>query len=313
MTILSFIGLILGTGLFIAGMNLLSSGLKRSGGRLKSALKKSTSNTLRGVLAGAALTAAVQSSSAVTVMLTGLADADLILPEECFGVIAGANIGTTVTAWILTFGQALPLSAEALFPLGIIPGIILLFGNDKKKSIGRAVIGFSTIMLAMALMKNSAAPVARNESFSNLLTAYDSPVLCVLTGALFTAVIQSSSASTGILQALSISADIPLKTAVPIISGQNIGTCATAVLSAAGTGKNAKRAALLHIMFNVFGTIIFLPLFFGIDFIFKPGFFSGAAAPADIAAVHTAFNIISAAVLLPFKKLIIKLTQKAVR
>lgn len=311
MTLLNFIGLMLGTGLFIAGMNLLTSGLKRSeSGRLKAVIKKSASNVFTGVVSGAVLTAAVQSSSAVTVMLTGLADAEIISLEESFAVIAGANIGTTATAWILSLGQALPFCAEALSPLGLVFGALLLLGE--KKNTGRAVFGFSVILLAMALMKNSAAGLARSENFLNMLNSCNSPVPCVLTGALFTAVIQSSSASTGILQALSLSADIPLKAAVPIISGQNIGTCATAVLSAVGIGKNAKRAALLHIMFNIFGTVIFLSLFFGIDMIFKPGFIIKAVTPADIACVHTVFNVVSAAALLPLKKFFIRLAEKAV-
>ena len=318
--ILTLIG---GLALFLYGMNAMGDGLaKVSGGKLEKILENLTSSPIKAVLLGAGVTAVIQSSSATTVMVVGFVNSGIMKLSQAVGVIMGANIGTTVTSWILSLTgiqsdnfiirMFKPTSFSPI--LAIIGVIFILFINDsKKKDVGTIFIGFAILMYGMDMMSSAVKPLAEVSEFTNLLLKFSNPLLGVLAGALLTAVIQSSSASVGILQALCLTGAVPFSAAIPIIMGQNIGTCITAILSAIGAKKNAKRAAAVHLYFNLIGTVIFMTVFYIINAIVGFSFFHQAATPAGIAIIHSVFNITATIILLPFAKGLEKLACLTIR
>ena len=312
MDFFSFLTLFGGLAIFLYGMNVMGDGLEKfSGSRLKSILENLTSSPIRGVILGTAVTAIIQSSSATTVMAVGFVNSGLMKLSQAIGIIMGANVGTTVTAWLLSltgiessnFFVRL-LNPSSFAPILACAGIFLIMftHSERKHNLGSIFIGFGLLMTGMEFMSDSVRPLADIPEFQNILTLFKNPVLGVLTGALLTAVIQSSSASVGILQALSVTGGITYAAAVPIIMGQNIGTCVTAILSAIGTSKNAKRTAAAHLLFNVIGTILFLLLYYIANAIFSFPFHASPINAAGIAMVHTIFNILSTVVMLPFAR-----------
>ncbi len=314
MAVLHFL---MGLSFFLFGMYLLSRSLEEiAGGRLERVIKKATDRPIRGLAVGTAVTMAIQSSSAVTVMLVSLAEAGLIAVAQAMPVIFGANIGTTLTAWLLSLsgleGDSLliqMLKPENFAPLLAAAGILLLFAGKtvRRHKAGSALLGFAILMHGMELMKDAVAPLAESEGFANLLTRFENPLLGVLAGAIVTAVIQSSSASVGILQALALSGSVTRALAIPLIMGQNIGTCITALISSVGGGKAAKQVAYLHLLINTIGTAFFLTLYWSADLIFR---FPDAPINAfGIALVHTLFNVGLTALLLPFSKQLIHLAR----
>ncbi len=305
--ILTLIG---GLAMFLYGMDLMGSSLTlMSGRRLKSILENLTSNKFKGVLLGAGVTAVIQSSSGTTVMVVGLVNSGIMELKQAIAVIMGANIGTTITAWILSlaglessnfFVQMLkPTSfAPILAMLGII--YLLFTKDDKKHSMAKIMLGFAILMFGMETMSGSMKPLANMPEFQKLFLQFSNPLLGILVGAVLTAVIQSSSASVGILQALCATGLVPLSAAIPIIMGQNIGTCITAALAAIGAKRSAKRAALAHLSFNLIGTLLFTTLFYAGDAIFHFAFVDQVATPFSIAVIHSIFNIATTALLMNF-------------
>jgi len=323
MDIFSVFTLCGGLAFFLFGMNLLSSGLeKMAGGKLESLLKKTTSNPLKGLLLGAAITVAIQSSSAVTVMLVGLVNSGIMQLGQTVCVIMGSNIGTTITAWILGLSGIESdnifvnlLKPESFSPLLALIGMIFIMGSksDKKKSIGTVLIGFSILMTGMDMMKNSVAPLADDPNFGRVLTMFKNPIFGVVVGALFTGTIQSSAASVGVLQALAINGGVTYSIAIPIIMGQNIGTCVTALISSIGVNRNAKRVSIIHISFNLIGTIVYLTLYCILNALFV---FPFSELPIDafgIALVHSIFNVATVILLFPFSKQIEKLAYLVIK
>ena len=312
MDLFSILTLIGGLALFLYGMNAMGDGLaKVSGGKLEKILENLTSNPIKAVLLGAGVTAVIQSSSATTVMVVGFVNSGIMKLSQAVGVIMGANIGTTITSWILSLTgiQSDNFIIQMFKPtsfspvLAIIGVIFILFINDsKKKDIGTIFIGFAILMYGMDMMSSAVKPLAEVPEFTNLLLKFSNPLLGVVAGALLTAVIQSSSASVGILQALCLTGAVPFSAAIPIIMGQNIGTCITAILSAIGAKKNAKRAAAVHLYFNLIGTVIFMTVFYLINAVVGFSFFHQAATPAGIAVIHSIFNVTATIILLPFAK-----------
>lgn len=306
-----------GLALFLYGMSVLGTGLdKVAGGRLERILEKLTSNPLKSVALGALVTAVIQSSSATTVMVVGFVNSGIMKLSQAIGVIMGANLGTTATAWILSLSglQGDSFLIKLLKPSSFSPilafiGIILFMVSkkEKKKDVGSILLGFAILMFGMEAMSGAVKPLSDVPEFTNILTMFSNPILGVLTGALLTAIIQSSSASVGILQALSMTGRITFGSAIPIIMGQNIGTCITAILSSIGASKNAKRAALVHLYFNLIGTIIFLVVFYTIHYTIGFTFIDDSVSAVSIAIVHTFFNLMTTAVLLPFSKFLEKL------
>ena len=328
MDLFSILTLIGGLALFLYGMNAMGDGLaKVSGGKLEKILENLTSNPIKAVLLGAGVTAVIQSSSATTVMVVGFVNSGIMKLSQAVGVIMGANIGTTITSWILSLTgiQSDNFIIQMFKPtsfspvLAIIGVIFILFINDsKKKDIGTIFIGFAILMYGMDMMSSAVKPLAEVPEFTNLLLKFSNPLLGVIAGALLTAVIQSSSASVGILQALCLTGAVPFSAAIPIIMGQNIGTCITAILSAIGAKKNAKRAAAVHLYFNLIGTVIFMTVFYLINAVVGFSFFhqaarSGAATPAGIAVIHSVFNVTATIILLPFAKGLEKLACLTIR
>ena len=323
MDFFSILTLIGGLALFLYGMNAMGDGLaKVSGGKLEKILENLTSSPIKAVLLGAGVTAVIQSSSATTVMVVGFVNSGIMKLSQAVGVIMGANIGTTVTSWILSLTgiqsdnfiirMFKPTSFSPI--LAIIGVIFILFINDsKKKDVGTIFIGFAILMYGMDMMSSAVKPLAEVTEFTNLLLKFSNPLLGVLAGALLTAVIQSSSASVGILQALCLTGAVPFSAAIPIIMGQNIGTCITAILSAIGAKKNAKRAAAVHLYFNLIGTVIFMAVFYIINAIVGFSFFHQSATPAGIAIIHSVFNITATIILLPFAKGLEKLACLTIR
>lgn len=312
-----------GLALFLYGMHMMGDQLEKiSGGRLERILEKMTDKTYKGVLLGCVVTAVIQSSSAVTVMVVGFVNSGIMELSRAIGVIMGANIGTTATAWILSLtgidGDSLIvnlLKPSSFAPVLAVIGVFLLMFSkkEKRKNIGGILAGFGILMIGMEFMSDSMSGLADNAQFTSLLLKFSNPLLGILTGMILTAVIQSSSASVGILQALSLTGTVPFATAFPIILGQNIGTCVTALISAVGTNKNAKRAAFAHLYFNIIGVILAVVLFYSANAIFDFGFMSDAVTPSQIAIVHSVFNIFSTLVLLPFTKQLEKLACKTIR
>ena len=323
MDIFSFFSLLGGLALFLFGMQYMGSGLeKASGGRLEQMLEKLTDSPIKGVFLGFVVTAVIQSSSATTVMVVGFVNSGIMKLRQAVGVIMGANIGTTVTAWILSLsgleGDSVfvkMLKPESFSPLLALVGIIMLMvcKNSRKRDIGSILVGFAILMYGMSAMSSAVKPLADMPEFGELLLVFNNPVLGVLAGAVLTGIIQSSSASVGILQALSTTGMLPYSTAMPIIMGQNIGTCVTAILSSIGAGRNAKRAACIHLYFNIIGTIIFLTGYYIIDAIVSFPFTDSMVTAQGIAIIHTTFNITTTVILLPFSRMLEKLAYLTIR
>ena len=322
MDIFDILTMIGGLCLFLFGMNLMGQALeRRAGNSLRTLLKRLTTNRIAGFLTGLGVTAIIQSSSATTVMVVGFVNSGLMTLKQAINVIMGANVGTTVTAWILSLSA---ISSDNLFvqmlkPTSFTP-ILALIGvifymcckSDKKKETGTILLGFATLMIGMDTMSSAVEGLKDVPAFQNLFLLFENPILGVLAGAILTAIIQSSSASVGILQALSATGRVTLSAAIPIIMGQNIGTCITAIISSVGTNKNARRASLVHLMFNIIGTIICLILFVLINWIFTPALFFDSANQLSIAICHTLFNIVCTSVLLPQAGLLEKIANKLV-
>ncbi len=322
MNIFNIISLCGGLAFFLYGMNVMSNGLEKlSGGKLEGILRKATSNPFKSFLLGLGITCAIQSSSALTVMLVGLVNSGIMQLAQTVGVIMGSNVGTTVTAWILTtagidsdnFFLSL-LKPDTFSPILALIGIalIMIAKENKKKNIGTIFIGFAVLMYGMDIMKVAMEPLS--PILSPVLTTFEnSPILGVAFGAVFTALIQSSSASVGILQALSISGGISYGMAIPIIMGQNIGTCISALLSAIGTNRNAKRVSVVHISFNLIGTVVCMVLFYSLNAVFEFSFISTAVDPVSIAFCHTIFNVFTTLILFPFQKQLVKIAETVIK
>ena len=271
MDLFSFIMLGGGLAFFLYGMNVMSSGLERmAGGKLEGALRRMTSSLWKSLALGAGITIAIQSSSAMTVMLVGLVNSGIMDISQTVGVIMGSNIGTTLTAWLLslvgleTSNVALKLLKPEHFSLifALVGAIMIMMGKkQRQKDIGSIFVGFAVLMYGMKLMSNAVSPLADSPQFASLLTAFENPILGVLVGAVFTGIIQSSAASVGVLQALALTGSITYGMAIPIIMGQNIGTCVTALISSIGVSRNAKKVAIIHISFNLIGTVVLLAIY----------------------------------------------------
>lgn len=312
MDIFEILTLIGGLALFLYGMNVMGAGLeKMSGGKLERILENLTSNPIKAVLLGAGVTAVIQSSSATTVMVVGFVNSGIMKLSQAVGIIMGANIGTTITSWLLSLTgiESSNIFLQMLKPSSFSPilamiGIILVMSkkSDRKKDIGEILLGFAVLMYGMQEMSGAVGDLADVPEFTNILTMFKNPLFGVLAGALLTAVIQSSSASVGILQALSVTGTFTYGSAIPIIMGQNIGTCVTAMISAVGGNKGAKRTAFVHLYFNLIGTIIFLLLFYIGNAIFRFSFTDETIGVAGIALIHTIFNLFTTLILLPFTK-----------
>ena len=322
MDIFSVFTLLGGLALFLYGMNVMSAGLEKlAGSRLESLLKKMTSSPLKGLLLGLGITAAIQSSSAVTVMLVGLVNSGIMQLSQTVGVIMGSNVGTTVTAWLLSLagieGDAIwvrLLKPSSFAPIVAFIGILLhmVAKSDKKQNVGSICIGFAVLMFGMEFMSGAVEPLKEMPEFAAALTAFNNPLFGVLIGAVVTAVIQSSSASVGILQALTLTGNISYGMAIPIIMGQNIGTTVTALISSIGVSKNAKRVSVIHASFNLIGTVIFLAVYAIVAAAVKPLLFTEAATPIGIAVAHSIFNIATTLLLLPFSRLLVKLSERII-
>lgn len=323
MDIFRILSLIGGLAMFLYGMNAMGQGLEKlSGSRLEKILEKMTSNPFKGIALGALVTAVIQSSSATTVMVVGFVNSGIMKLSQAIGVIMGANIGTTMTSWLLSLtgieGDSMImqlLKPTSFTPILAIIGIFLISisKSSKKKDIGTILVGFAILMFGMNAMSEAVSVLAGNEQFTSILTMFSNPIFGVIAGAILTAVIQSSSASVGILQALCATGSLKYSVALPIIMGQNIGTCVTALLSSVGANKNAKRAALVHLYFNLIGTIAFMVIFYAINAFFPFEFINESASQAGIAVMHSVFNVFATVIWLPFMKLLEKLAYITVR
>ncbi len=322
MTIFNVLSLIGGLCLFLFGMDLMGKALeRRAGSKLRVLLGKFTTNKFAGLLTGLVVTAIIQSSSATTVMVVGFVNSSLMSLSQAINVIMGANIGTTVTAWILSLGgiSSSNVFVQLLKPMSFTPvlaliGIIFnMFGKStKRKDTGIILLGFATLMFGMDAMTDAVSVLKTIPEFREMFVMFSNPVLGVLVGAILTAIIQSSSASVGILQALSATGAVTYGAAIPIIMGQNIGTCITAILSSFGANKNAKRAALVHLSFNIIGSLLCLVLFVIVNIAFAPALFNESATHMGIAVAHSVFNVFCTLALLPMSKLLEKLVIKLV-
>lgn len=310
MNIFDFLSLIGGLALFLFGMQVMGNALeKKAGGQLNTVLGKITDNPIKGFGLGLGITSIVQSSSATTVMLVGLVNSEIITLKQSIYVIMGANVGTTVTAWLLSLtgisGDSVIvqlLKPSSFTPVLALIGIIfyMFVKNTEKKDTGMILLGFAVLMYGMESMSGAVSGLKEVEGFTNLLTVFSNPILGVLAGALLTAIIQSSSASVGILQALSTTGAITYASAIPIIMGQNIGTCVTALISSIGANKNAKRVAFVHLYFNIIGTVVLLLLFYSVNSFVHFAFVDLQANQFGIAITHSMFNLLCTALLLPF-------------
>ena len=321
MTIFNVFSLLGGLALFLFGMDIMGKALeKQAGGQLQKILSKLTDNPLKGFFLGLGVTAVIQSSSATTVMVVGFVNSGIMELHQAIGIIMGSNVGTTVTSWILSLSglQGDSFFIQLLKPTSFSPllafiGILLYMGkSEKRKGIGTILIGFAVLMTGMSAMSNAVTPLQDEVWFTNLFIRFSNPLLGVLVGALVTGIIQSSSASVGILQALSSTGVITYGSAIPIIMGQNIGTCVTAMLSSVGTNKNARRAAVVHLMFNVIGVVVLLTLFCIVKAVFAPAILDRPATMYGIAIAHSVFNILCTAMLLPAGNLLEKLAIRLV-
>lgn len=324
MDILSVLYLAGGLALFIYGMTTMGNGLERAAGaKLEKTLEKMTGNVLKALLMGLAVTAVIQSSSATTVMVVGFVNAGIMSLKQSVGVILGANIGTTVTAQILRLDSGGNISGSVIMKLikpknlaylAVLIGVIVLMLAKKKRTrnIADILIGFGVLFIGMATMEAAVAPLAEMPQFANLFATISNPVLGVLVGALVTAVIQSSSASVGILQALSTTGAVTYAAAIPIILGQNIGTCITAFLSSINGSKNARRTAMVHFYFNLIGSVLFLAGVYGLNALLHFGFWDVAIDKGGIANFHTLFNLVVVVVFLPFTKVLVWLAERTI-
>jgi phosphate:Na+ symporter len=309
MDIFDVLTLLGGLSLFLFGMNVMGHALeRRAGGKLRGLLARLTTGRVAGLLTGLGITAAIQSSTATTVMVVGFVNSGVMTLKQAVNVIMGANIGTTVTAWILSLAgiSSSNMFVKLLKPASFTPilaviGIILymFIKNDKKKDTGLILLGFATLMTGMETMSGAVSPLRSVPEFQNLFIAFKNPILGVAAGAVLTAIIQSSSASVGILQALAVTGQVSYGAAVPIIMGQNIGTCVTAMISSVGANRNAKRAALVHLSFNVIGTALWLTVFWLVEILLRPAILDEAATLLGIAVTHTVFNVLCTLVMLP--------------
>lgn len=317
MDFFSILRMLGGLALFLYGMKTMGEELsKLAGGKLGQILEHMTNNPIKSVLLGAGVTAVMQSSSATTVMVVGFVNSRIMKLSQAVGVIMGANIGTTVTSWLLSltgiesgnFFLKL-LKPSSFSPVLAFLGVILLMftKSEKKKDIGNILLGFSVLMFGMETMSSAVKPLAEVPEFTALFTAFENPILGMLAGAVLTAVIQSSSASVGILQAICATGSVSVGAALPVIMGQNIGTCVTTLISGVGASKNAKRAAMIHLYFNLIGTILFMLGFYGLNTFFHFSFLFHPANGAIVAVIHSVFNIAATLLLLPASKLIEKL------
>ncbi len=323
MTIFNFISLFGGLALFLFGMSTMSDNLeKTAGGKLEKILRVMTDTPIKALALGVAITATIQSSSAVTVMLVGLVNSGIMQLTQAVGVIMGSNIGTTVTAWILSLAGIESdnilvslLKPSAFAPIFAFIGILLtmLSKKNRTKDIGGICIGFAVLMFGMEMMSDSMSPLADMPEFRDLMVMFNNPVFGLAIGIIMTALVQSSSATVGILQALSMTGVISYGMAIPIIMGQNIGTCITALISSMGVSKNAKRVAAIHVYFNLIGTAVFLTAFYLLDTFIGFSFTDTAIEPAGIAVVHSIFNVATTVVLFPFAKQLEKLARKTVK
>ena len=323
MDIFSVFTLCGGLAFFLYGMTVMSKSLeKMAGGKLERMLKRMTSSPFKSLLLGAGITIAIQSSSAMTVMLVGLVNSGVMELRQTIGIIMGSNIGTTLTAWILSLTGIESenvfvnlLKPENFSPLIALAGILLIMGSkrQRRRDVGRIMMGFAILMYGMELMSGAVSPLAEMPQFAGLLTAFENPLLGVLVGAVFTGIIQSSAASVAILQALAMTGSITYGMAIPIIMGQNIGTCVTALLSSIGVNRNAKRVAVIHISFNVIGTVVCLVLFYGGNLIFDFSFMDWTVGAVGIAFCHTVFNLFTTLMLLPFSRQLEKLARRLIR
>ncbi len=323
MDIFDVLAMIGGLALFLYGMHTMGEGLsKASGGKLEKILEKLTSSPLKAVLLGAGVTAVIQSSSATTVMVVGFVNSGIMKLNQAIGIIMGANIGTTITSWLLSLtgieGDNIfinLLKPDSFSPVLAIIGIFMIMFSKKEKAqdVGKILIGFAVLMTGMSAMSEAVKPLRDVPEFTSILTMFSNPILGVVAGAVLTAVIQSSSASVGILQALCATGALPYSTAFPIIMGQNIGTCVTAMISGVGASKNAKRAALVHLYFNLIGTVVFMVGFYLTDVFVDFAFMDAAAEPVGIAVIHSVFNVVATLLLLPFAGLLEKLACLTVR
>ncbi len=323
MDLFGVLNMICGLALFLYGMHVMGEGLSRmSGGKLESILERLTQSRIRAVLLGAAVTAVIQSSSATTVMVVGFVNSGIMRLSQAAGVIMGANIGTTITSWILSLTgiESSNIVLRLLKPSSFTPvlaivgvGFLLFTKSEKKHNIGTILIGFTVLMCGMQMMSDAVKPLADVPEFTSILLKFTNPVLGMLAGLLLTAVIQSSSASVGILQALCVTGAVTYGAALPIIMGQNIGTCVTAILSGIGASKNARRAALIHLYFNIIGTVLFMTVFYAINAVFPFAFLTQPANAAGIAVIHTVFNVLATLVLLPFSHGLERLATLTIR
>ena len=324
MDIFGILTMVGGLALFLYGMNTMGDGLVMlSGGKLEQVLERLTKKRIMALLLGALVTAVIQSSSATTVMVVGFVNSGIMKLTQAVGIIMGANIGTTITSWILSLtgissGNVFIklLKPSSFSPVLAAIGIIcMMTGKDgsRKKTIGSILLGFAVLMFGMETMSGAVSPLKDNPTFTGMLTAFSNPILGMAAGAVLTAVIQSSSASVGILQALCMSGAVTYGTALPIIMGQNIGTCVTALISSIGASKNAKRAAFIHLYFNLIGTILFMAVFYFINHFVNFAFLSNTAGAAGIAVIHSLFNIGCAIVLFPFADKLVALSTFTVK
>lgn len=323
MDIFSILGLLCGLALFLYGMNTMGDGLEKlSGGKLEMILEKLTNSTWKGFLLGTAVTAVIQSSSATTVMVVGFINSGIMKLRQGVGVIIGANLGTIVTSWILSLtgiqGESFVLQLlkpESFAPIFAFVGIILMmfFKTDKKRNIASICLGFAILMIGMQQMSAAVEPLSDNPTFASFLTIFNNPVFGIFAGMVLTAIIQSSSASIGILQALSATGTITYSMAIPIILGQNIGTCITALISCLGAKKNAKRAAFVHLYYNLIGVSLFCLVFYGSMLFINYSFMNDCVNQGDIAIIHTIFNLFEIVILLPMNRVLEKLACLTIR
>ena len=320
MDIFDLLTMIGGLSLFLYGMSVMGDALsKMAGGRLENILEKLTSKKIFAVLLGAAVTAVIQSSSATTVMVVGFVNSGIMHLSQAAGIIMGANVGTTITSWLLSLTgiEGGNIWTNLLKPSSFSPvlaaiGIILTMSGkneSKKKDIGSILLGFAVLMFGMETMSDAVAGLADNSSFTSMMTAFSNPLLGMIVGAVLTAVIQSSSASVGILQALCATGAVHYSVALPIIMGQNIGTCVTSIISSIGANKNARRAAMVHLYFNLIGTLLFMVVFYGLNTFIDFAFLENPANAAGIAVIHSLFNIGATIILFPFSSLLVKLAE----
>ena len=326
MNVYDILNLLGGIALFLFGMHTLSASLEKlAGGKLETWLEKATSKPIKGVVLGAIITAVIQSSAATTVMIIGFVNSGLMKLSQAIGVIMGANIGTTATSWLLSlqsisgsdgFSFLNLLKPTTFTPVLAVIGVILIMftKSDKKKTIGMILAGFAVLMFGMNSMSSATAGLAENETFCNILMMFSNPVLGVVAGAVLTAVLQSSSASIGILQSIAISTGkVTYSVALPLLLGQNIGSCVTALISSVGANKPAKRVAFVHLYFNVIGTVVFLSIFYLLNAFISMPFMDESLSAVGIAVIHTGFNVLATALFLPFTRQLEKLACLTVR